>query len=369
MPANNKQNKFNASDVYTDAVARAKNELTADQERKSKHDKKLILLVLLIMFLVISQVIVLLSSSGLNQPPEPVSASGPEVTLDDIKAVNNDLKEVMKSIDDINTQPEAEVTEVEEKNIEVEKKITPVVVSPAIVKPAIVKPAIVKKDKKIPKPQKAVAEVKKSEPIEKKLPVLVPIAASNKKETAIAVTAKATTTEIMPAYIKHDNAGKVLDDSNEKWTCVSDTKNGLMWEVKSKDDGMRNLNNLYSWFDPENKILKGVTDGGRCRGDAACDTNAYIEAMNQNNYCGHNDWRLPTREEMAALVKYGENTDKIRIDTDYFPETLPSWYWTASSNKSRPEFAWYVLFKNGLSLNDLKENPKHVRLVRSESSS
>ena len=48
----------------------------------------------------------------------------------------------------------------------------------------------------------------------------------------------------------------------------------------------------------------------------------------------------------------------------YFPETRASWYWTSSENKSRDDVAWYVLFRNGLALNDLKERPKHIRLVR-----
>jgi Protein of unknown function (DUF1566) len=355
MSANNKQNKFNASDVYTDAVARAKNELTADQERKSKHDKKLILLVLLIMFFVITQVIVLLSSSGLNQSPEPVSVSGPEVTLDDIKAVNNDLKNVMKSIDDITTRPEVEVTEAEEKNIEVEKKVTPVTVSPVIVKPAIAK-----KDKKIPKPQKAVAEVKKSKPAEKKLEVLVPITASNKKETAVTVT------EIMPAYIKHDSEGSSLAEDAEQWTCVHDTATGLMWEVKSQDDAMRNSNNLYSWYIPEHKVLPGKSDGGRCKGGTDCDTNAYVQAMNERNYCGHNDWRLPTREQMQTLVDLRNGKEKVKINKQYFPQTMPSWYWTSSDEGNADELAWYVLFRNGFALSDLKERPKHVRLVRKQ---
>ena len=189
-----------------------------------------------------------------------------------------------------------------------------------------------------------------------------------KPVTVPPVTVKAVSQVVeKPVYIKRDINGNLVAGDNEQWACVKDTKNGLMWEVKSKHDSMRNPENLYSWFDPQDKNLPGVTDGGRCKGDADCDTNAYIEAMNQKNFCGHNDWRLPTREEMMGLVNYGDS--KVKIDTSYFPEALPSWYWTASSNESRPEFAWYVLFKNGRSLNDLKENPKHIRLVRSDSAS
>ena len=172
-----------------------------------------------------------------------------------------------------------------------------------------------------------------------------------------------------PAYIKYDINGNEVADSLQQLSCVHDTRNGLIWEVKSKEDTMRRPDYLYSWFDPDNKGLKGTADGGRCKGGVDCDTSSYIEAINQKKLCGYDDWRLPTREEMMGLVSFDGGYKKVKIDTSYFPETLPSWYWTASSNQSRPEFAWYILFNNGIPLNDLKENPKHIRLVRNASSS
>lgn len=169
-------------------------------------------------------------------------------------------------------------------------------------------------------------------------------------------------------YNKYDTNGNLLDNESEQWACIHDTSNDLMWEVKSKDDALRNSNNLYSWFDPKNKKLKGKPDGGRCEGGTDCDTNAYVQAMNEKKFCGHNDWHLPTRVEMQTLVYLKNQDDPVKINKQYFPETVPSWYWTASENDESNDFAWYVLFRNGVALNDLKERPKHIRLVRNNTS-
>jgi hypothetical protein len=339
MARQDKQTDINATEtrLSADDLARVNDNQTNNQTNKSKHDRKPFLL-LLLMLLIAAPVIVLLANSGfINRTPEPIIKQQP-VTVTEIKEVETDLKKVINNLNAINRNPDLKEDHVEVKKIE--PKIVPVVSAPVAVKP--------KKVKK--QPEKVVIVVE--EPV-----VAAPV-----------ITKVVSQIIEKPSYVKYDINGRSLGDSNEQWACVQDTKNGLMWEVKSKDDAMRKPDNLYSWFDPEDKALPGVTDGGRCKGDADCDTHAYVEVMNKKNFCGHSDWRLPTREEMMALVSSGDGKNKVKINSSYFPQALPSWYWTAESNRSRPEFAWYVYFKNGMSLNDLKENPKHIRLVRSGSS-
>ena len=267
----------------------------------------------------------------------------------EIKAVETDLRKVIKTLNHINADSDVKDDKTEDKSV----GVLPVKAKKEI--------KVVEQDKTIERSKQKLTESKQAATIENGPVVEKPVVAISNTRVASSLNES--------VYIKYDMNGKELNDNNEKWTCVQDTKNGLMWEVKSKDDNMRKPDNLYSWFDPENKTLKGVTDGGRCMGDTDCDTHAYIKSMNQKNFCGHNDWRLPTREEMFGLVNFIDASDNVKINASYFPETLPSWYWTASSNVSHPEFAWYILFNNGVSLNDLKENPKHIRLVRDESSS
>jgi hypothetical protein len=334
------------------------------------------------MFLIVSQVIVLLAAnSSINQLPESGPVDPPAITLEDLESVDTDLKkanaDLINTIKNLNSKDEPE----EKPLVNTQSEKTAV--------PADVVPATVKHDNQIEKTQQTTSVNKQKTtspvaPIERNPAVSSQSFSSDNKavqtedksgDAIMAVSDIKSVDEvnivsdIRPAFIKYDSNGELIEDDNEHWACVHDTRNGLMWEVKSKDVAMRNPENLYSWYNPEHKILKGVTDGGRCKGDIECDTNAYIEAMNKQRFCGYNDWRLPTREEMLGLVSYEDGSSTVKINTSLFPETLPSWYWTASTNESRPEFAWYVLFKNGIFLNDLKENPKHIRLVRSESSS
>jgi hypothetical protein len=161
-------------------------------------------------------------------------------------------------------------------------------------------------------------------------------------------------------FVKLAQSGDVLDDDAESWECVEDRGNQLTWEVKTNDGGIRDRDHSYSWLEDGS----GRSDGGRCKGGPDCDTRSYARAMNEQKLCGFSDWRLPTKEELETLVEYTDDPKQATINSVYFPEAVPSWYWTASEHPRRQEHAWYVLFRNGIALNDLKERPKHIRLVR-----
>lgn len=320
------------------------------------------------MLFVISQIIVLMTStsSGLGTPPDQLQVNAPESVLNDIKTTNEDFKEVAESIDEINAEPEGVVTEAEADEIElvnsVQGSAIPTVSAPTIEQSVNSKTGNQETEKIAAKKKNIVKNVEPVQPIKKLTvidisPVTTDYEFSSIDETAMVSEAKS-------GYIKHDHKGATLVDESEKWTCVQDTTTGLMWEVKDQGDAMRHSNNLYSWYNPKNTIEPGKSDGGRCKGGSDCDTYAYVKAMNQRNYCGYNDWQLPTREQMQTLVVLNNEDKQSKINKQYFPHTIPSWYWTSSDKGTNDEFAWYVLFRNGISLSDLKERPKHIRLVR-----
>ena len=327
--------------LSADDLARLNDSPIKNHTIKSKHDRKPLLL-LFLMLLIAAPVIVLLANSGfVNRTPEPIITQ-PPVTLTEIKEVETDLRKVIKNLNAINRNPDLKEDHVEVKKIE--PKVVPVVPAPVAVKP-----------KKVKKQPEKVAIVVKE-----------PVVAAPKEPIVAAPVVTKVVSQIIekPSYVKYDINGRSLGDGNEQWTCVQDTQSGLMWEVKAQDDAMRNANNLYSWFDPESSSVKGKPDGGRCKGDVDCDTYAYVRVMNEKKYCGYSDWRLPTKEQMQTLVYLDNGNETVKINKQYFPQTMPSWYWTASENSNSDELAWYVLFRNGLALNDLKERPKHIRLVR-----
>lgn len=245
--------------------------------------------------------------------------------------------------------------------------------APVAVIPA---PVVAKPQTKTPTPRKQVTA--KPEPA--KPAAVMALSAPEKPKPA---TRKASpppkfvkTTAPMPlqtGFRKLGPDGTVLPDNATEWACVQDRATGLIWEVKTNDNSIRDRDNFFTWYDPANERNygnPGARDGGRCKGGADCDTLAYTQAINQKRLCGFADWRLPVKDELLSLVEYhyGSKETKATINREYFPHAVPSWYWTASSNPKRPDYAWFVLFRNGLALNALKQQPKHVRLVRGKNS-
>ena len=196
-------------------------------------------------------------------------------------------------------------------------------------------------------------------------PAQAPGQSANTANEDIKTNAAATLTAVTAAgFVKIANSGQPVDAKADRWDCVEDKSSKLTWEVKKNDGGIRDKDYSYSWLRVINGEDTGVSDGGRCKGGVKCDTYSYVRAMNEQKLCGYSDWRLPTREEMETLVDYNTTKKDATINKTYFPEAVPSWYWTGTQNSQHENFAWYVLFRNGIALNDLKERPKHIRLVR-----
>ena len=146
---------------------------------------------------------------------------------------------------------------------------------------------------------------------------------------------------------------------------MRDNVTGLGWEVKTTDGGLVDQNHPYTWFNPDpdaNGGASGREDGGDCNG-SACDTRAYVRAVNEQGLCGQGDWRMPTRAELRTIVDYQARFPAI--PTAYFPNTVARSFWSAEPNETNPNFAWHTDFKFGLaSYYYLKSGPKSVRLVR-----
>ncbi len=168
-------------------------------------------------------------------------------------------------------------------------------------------------------------------------------------------------------FTKLDNSGNPLPASASDWSCVRDNHTGLIWEVKQPvgSGGLRDASHTYTWYNPDNSSNggdAGTQNGGTCQG-SACDTYAFVNAVNTEGLCGASDWRLPSLNELLSIVHNGR-TDPA-IDQAYFPHTPQyGWYWSSSPYADNSGNAWYVNFDGGYVYYSSKSSYNHVRLVR-----
>ena len=169
-------------------------------------------------------------------------------------------------------------------------------------------------------------------------------------------------------YRAVDSAGQTLDVSQPGKFCVLDQFTGLTWEVKSQTPGIHDRKNTYSWFDPNESHdgeldYRGKEDLGQCTG-SACDTAALVNAVNAERFCGYQDWRMPSRDELGSISDPRKKTTPPTINLRYFPFTQPHEYWSSNDYQFQYDSAWVWGYQTGLDRVEWKKLPRHVRLVR-----
>jgi len=129
---------------------------------------------------------------------------------------------------------------------------------------------------------------------------------------------------------QHGSSDHYADNGNGT---VTDTDTGLIWQKETAPG-------TYTW----QQAL------------------SYCESL---ALAGHNDWRLPNRNELQSLVDYSKYDPSI--DTVYFPNTLSFPYWSSTTYVDDPypsSAAWFVRFLSGYVGADHKVTSYYVRAVR-----
>lgn len=155
------------------------------------------------------------------------------------------------------------------------------------------------------------------------------------------------------------------DYASKPWACVLDNQSGLIWEVKTREPGLHNIDNTYTWYDSNpatNGGWAGKMDGGVCSG-SACDTESYIKAFNARKFCGYTDWYLPSRFELNTIVDANVFFPGPTLPKAYFPEAKGTPYWTDTTFKTRRAGAWVWRFDQGSDYVEEKSVPLSVRLT------
>jgi len=170
-----------------------------------------------------------------------------------------------------------------------------------------------------------------------------------------------------PSYTKLDGSGVALPDSATSWVMVKDNVTGLIWEIKTKKDGVKNYedpndaDNNYTWYDSN-----PVTNGGN-PGTIGNDTEVFLKALNDAHYGSFSDWRLPTIKELESIINYSIASPGSTINSGYFPNTQSSFYWSSTTYANPTSSAWGVYFdygRDGRDYTGVKSYSYYVRAVR-----
>ena len=121
------------------------------------------------------------------------------------------------------------------------------------------------------------------------------------------------------------------------WGCTLDRVARLVWEVKTTDGGLHDVN------------LRYTNRGGKASDDPA-DASWLVDATNAESLCGSTDWRLPDAFELQSLVDYGNGVPGKGapfVDLTFFPNTSSLQTWSRTEYFFDSKSAWYVHFLTG----------------------
>ena len=153
------------------------------------------------------------------------------------------------------------------------------------------------------------------------------------------------------------------------YSCLRDMQSSLVWELKSDQEGLHDWRNTYSWFNPTQAHheldYRGTANAGSCMG-SQCDTWDIAMAANNEKFCGFDDWRLPSKDEMFSISDLRRAKSPPTIAVEYFLHAQAKEYWTANDYSFQPDSAWVWNFQYGHDRVDWKKSPKLVRLVRGD---
>jgi len=88
----------------------------------------------------------------------------------------------------------------------------------------------------------------------------------------------------------------------------------------------------------------------------------WIEQLNEQNFAGFSDWRLPTLEEAMSLLDSEMRSGKLYINNLF--DRTQGWIWTSDLGNQKYQ-AWIVIFFRGYCDRSAFSRMRYVRAVRS----
>ena len=145
---------------------------------------------------------------------------------------------------------------------------------------------------------------------------------------------KSTVIDLLKSDFKNIKSTKVTQ-LKDRWfrndEIVIDEKTGLMWQdnVEVKEFEM-NWNEAH----------------------------AYAEKLRLG---GFEDWRVPSKDELATIIEKNWRKDRIY---SVFDNVVSNYYWSSTTYADSSIYAWRIHFDNGYQYHNLKSLRYYVRCVR-----
>lgn len=157
--------------------------------------------------------------------------------------------------------------------------------------------------------------------------------------TALASTGFA---QCNPALVSDTPTTRFVLVSNE---ALVDTRTGLMWARCPLG---------YLWQNSSCELGAGET--------GLFDWQTALARAELNVLGDFDDWRLANKKELESIVD--RSCSSPAINSELFPSTPASLFWSSTPNAARADVAWVIDFSSGAHRNLNKAETGAVRLVR-----